>query len=93
MICICSIRHLPFPNRRITVQILIYVIQIGAIATHGKPAKSLFLGRQYVDGQTCFGLDKLVLNNNYADATSMKEALVYDMYQYLDAWQTSIKRQ
>ena len=23
----------------------------------------------YVDGQTCFGLDKLVLNNNYADAT------------------------
>jgi len=39
---------------------------------------------QYVDGQTCFGLDKLVLNNNYADATSMKEALVYDMYQYLD---------
>ena len=25
----------------------------------------------YVDGQTCFGLDKLVLNNNYADATSV----------------------
>lgn len=24
---------------------------------------------QYVDGQTCYGLDKLVLNNNYADAT------------------------
>ena len=29
----------------------------------------------YVDGQTCFGLDKLILNNNYADATNMKEAL------------------
>ena len=40
---------------------------------------------QYVDGQTCYGLDKLVLNNNYADATSMKEALIYDMYQYLGA--------
>ncbi|MDO4634222.1 MAG: CotH kinase family protein, partial [Eubacteriales bacterium] len=40
---------------------------------------------QYVDGQTCFGLDKLILNNNYADATNMKEALVYDMYQYLGA--------
>ena len=39
----------------------------------------------YVDGQTCWGLDKLVLNNNYADATNMKEALVYDMYQYLGA--------
>ena len=39
----------------------------------------------YVEGQTCFGLDKLVLNNNYADATDMKEALVYDMYQYLGA--------
>lgn len=39
----------------------------------------------YVDGQTCLGLDKLILNNNYADATNMKEALVYDMYQYLGA--------
>lgn len=39
----------------------------------------------YVEGQTCFGLDKLILNNNYADATNMKEALIYDMYQYLGA--------
>lgn len=39
----------------------------------------------YVEGQTCFGLDKLVLNNNYADATNMKEALIYDMYQFLGA--------
>lgn len=39
----------------------------------------------YVDGQTCFGLDKLILNNNYADTTNMKEALVYDMYQYIGA--------
>lgn len=39
----------------------------------------------YVDGQTCFGLDKLILNNNYADAANMKEALVYDMYRYLGA--------
>lgn len=39
----------------------------------------------YVEGQTCFGLDKLILNNNYADATNMKEAIVYDMYRYLDA--------
>lgn len=39
----------------------------------------------YVDGQTCFGLDKLVLNNNYADATNMKEALVYDMFAFMDA--------
>ena len=37
----------------------------------------------YVEGQTCLGLDKLILNNNYADATSMKEAVVYDMYRYL----------
>lgn len=37
----------------------------------------------YMEGQTCFGLDKLILNNNYADATNMKEALVYDMYRYL----------
>ena len=39
----------------------------------------------FVKGQTCFGLDKLILNNNYADATNMKEAVIYDMYQYLGA--------
>ena len=38
----------------------------------------------YIEGQSCFGLDKLILNNNYADATNMKEAVVYDMYRYLD---------
>ncbi len=40
---------------------------------------------KYVEGQTCFGLDKLVLNNNYADATNMKEAIAYDMFAYLGA--------
>ncbi len=40
---------------------------------------------QYVDGQTCFGLDKLILNNNNADATNMKEALIYDLYAYIGA--------
>ena len=39
----------------------------------------------FTEGQTCFGLDKLILNNNYADATNMKEAVIYDMYQYLGA--------
>ena len=40
---------------------------------------------QFVDGQTCFGLDKLALNNSYADTTNMKEAIIYDMFQFLDA--------
>lgn len=39
----------------------------------------------YIDGQTCFGLDKLALNNNYADVTNMKEAIVYDMYKFMGA--------
>ncbi|MCI9405536.1 MAG: hypothetical protein HFK04_01265 [Oscillospiraceae bacterium] len=39
---------------------------------------------EYVEGQTCHGLDKLVLNNNYADATMMKEAVVYDMFSFLE---------
>ena len=39
----------------------------------------------FVEGQTCYGLDKLILNNNYADATNMKEALIYDMFQYIGA--------
>lgn len=40
---------------------------------------------QFVDGQTCYGLDKLVLNNNFADATNMKEALIYDMFHFIGA--------
>ena len=40
---------------------------------------------QFVDGQTCFGLDKLILNNSYADTTNMKETIIYDMFQFLDA--------
>lgn len=39
----------------------------------------------YEEGQSCYGLDKLILNNNYADATNMKEALVYDMFRYMGA--------
>ncbi len=39
----------------------------------------------FVEGQTCYGLDKLILNNNYGDATNMKEAIIYDMYQFLGA--------
>jgi len=39
---------------------------------------------KYVDGQTCMGLDKLVLNNNFADATNRKEALVYDIQKTKD---------
>lgn len=40
---------------------------------------------KYVDNQKCFGLDKLCLNNSCGDSTNMKEALVYDMFQSLDA--------
>lgn len=40
---------------------------------------------EYVDGQNCDGLTKLVLNNNYCDATMMKEAIVYDMFAFLGA--------
>ncbi|MBR5407256.1 MAG: CotH kinase family protein [Lachnospiraceae bacterium] len=39
----------------------------------------------FVEGQTCWGLDKLILNNDYADATNMKEAIVYDMFNYIGA--------
>lgn len=40
---------------------------------------------QYDSNQNCYGLDKLVLNNNYADNTNMKEALIYDMYKFVGA--------
>lgn len=38
---------------------------------------------EYVDGQTWLGLDKLVLNSNYSDSTSMKEYLSYDIMSYI----------
>lgn len=34
---------------------------------------------KYDKEQTCYGLDKLVLNNNYSDNTLMKEYISYDM--------------
>lgn len=37
----------------------------------------------YVSSQTCYGLDKLALNNTYADPTYLKEYLSYDMYRFL----------
>ena len=40
---------------------------------------------EYVDGQNVNGLTSLILNNNYADATQMKEALAYDMFAFLGA--------
>lgn len=39
----------------------------------------------YDSNKNCYGLDKLVLNNNYADATNMKETVVYDCFKYLGA--------
>ncbi|WP_086074443.1 CotH kinase family protein [Paenibacillus camerounensis] len=38
---------------------------------------------KYVDGQTWQGLDTIVLNNNYSDATSLKEYLSYDIMSYI----------
>ncbi|MBQ8177017.1 MAG: CotH kinase family protein, partial [Oscillospiraceae bacterium] len=38
---------------------------------------------EYVDGQTCFGLDMLVLNNMIGDATFMKEYTAFDMMKTL----------
>ncbi|MDK9711159.1 CotH kinase family protein [Acidaminobacter sp.] len=34
---------------------------------------------KYVDGQTCFGLDQLVVNNMMGDNTYMKEYISYDL--------------
>ncbi len=39
---------------------------------------------KYVDGQTCYGLDSLVLNNVYADNTYLKEYMSYDLFNYMD---------
>ena len=38
---------------------------------------------KYVDGQTYYGLDKLNLNNIYADATYIKDYLSYQLFNYM----------
>ncbi len=38
---------------------------------------------EYVDNQTYLGLDKMVLNGNFSDTTSMKEYLSYDIMNYI----------
>lgn len=38
---------------------------------------------EYVKGQTWMGLNQIVLNNNFSDATSMKEYLSYDVMSYI----------
>ena len=38
---------------------------------------------EYVDGQTCYGLDMLVLNNMIGDSTCMKEYTAFDMMNSL----------
>lgn len=40
---------------------------------------------KFVEGQSYYGLDKLILNNSFADNTNMKEALIYDMYKFIGA--------
>ena len=38
---------------------------------------------QYVKGQTCYGLDKFVVNNMQSDATYMKEYFSYELMEYM----------
>lgn len=39
---------------------------------------------EYIPEQTCYGLDKLALNNIYADTTYLKEYMSYEIFQYMD---------
>lgn len=38
---------------------------------------------KYINGQTCYGLDTMVLNNMISDATYMKEYISYDIMRYI----------
>ncbi|MFT5873706.1 MAG: spore coat protein CotH [Clostridium sp.] len=38
----------------------------------------------YVEDQTCFGLEKIALNNVISDSSYMKEALSYDLFEFMD---------
>lgn len=38
---------------------------------------------KYIDGQTYYGLEEMVINNMMGDATYMKEYLSYDLFEYI----------
>ncbi len=38
---------------------------------------------EYIEGQTCYGLDKFVVNNVQSDSSYMKEYLSYDMMKFM----------
>ena len=40
---------------------------------------------KYEDGQTCDGLDVLILNNSFHDPGNLNELIAFDMYDYLGA--------
>ena len=55
------------------------------VANSGSDRFSLKLNfDKYVDGQDCYGLDSLVLNNLYSDSTYLKEYLSYALMDYMD---------
>lgn len=60
---------------------------LSSIAANPNTNRYSFMLRfdKYQSGQRCWGLDRLCLNNNYGDATNMKEAMAYDMFRFLGA--------
>ncbi|MEA4816384.1 MAG: CotH kinase family protein [Lachnospiraceae bacterium] len=55
------------------------------VANSGSDRYSLKINfDKYVDGQDCYGLDSLVLNNLYSDTTYLKEYMSYTLMDYMD---------
>ncbi|AEE95335.1 CotH kinase family protein [Mahella australiensis] len=57
---------------------------LSKVASSGSDRYSFRLNfDKYVDGQTCFGLDTLILNNMDSDYTYVKEYFAYDIMHYM----------
>ena len=55
------------------------------VANSGSDRYSLKINfDKYVDGQDCYGLDSLVLNNLYSDNSYLKEYMSYALMDYMD---------
>ena len=57
------------------------------VANSGSDRYSLKINfDKYVDGQDCYGLDSLVLNNLYSDNSYLKEYMSYALMDYMESW-------
>lgn len=80
-LCDITVNGITYPNVAIRTKGNTSLSQVAASDSDRYSFKVEF--DHYVSGQSLEGLDKLVLNNIFSDATYVKEYMAYDIFHYL----------